>query len=142
MLVKKDLKSLFHLKFKATVCIEAPGHTRSHLSSCYQRVCVSSPHWQHSGATSSAGEGNSRRASLEDLVKPFWKIKAFFTVKKETVLSHTSELDTPALIWLSSAERTLTALSAHFLSKIIILHMLRRNMDKKRHQLAVDTNAH
>lgn len=54
-------------------------------------------------------------------------------MKKETVLSHTSELDTPVLSWLSSAERSLTALSAHFLSKIIILHKLSKK--KEKHQI-------
>lgn len=90
-------------------------------------------YWQHKGDTSSEGEGNSLMASLEDLVQPLWKMKAFFTVKKETVLSHTSELLIPVLRWLSNVERSLTALSVHFLSKIIILHRLWKEMEK--HQI-------
>lgn len=57
-------------------------------------------------------------------------------MKKDTVLSHTSELDTGVLSWLSSAEQSLAALSVHFLSKIIILHMLRRKREE--HQVNAD----
>lgn len=45
-------------------------------------------------------------------------------VKKEMVLSHTSELMVPALSCLSSVERILPALSTHFLSKRLTLHIL------------------
>lgn len=103
---------------------------------------IEASYWQHSGTTSSAGEGNSRMASLEDLLYPLWKIKAFFTVKKETVLSHMSELDTPVLSWFSSAEQSLTALSVHFLSKLIILHVLSRNKEKPINAVNTAINFH
>lgn len=86
--------------------------------------CILARHWQHSGTVSSLAEGNSRRASLEDLLYPLWKIKAFFTAKKETALSHTSEPDSPACSWPSRADCILSAPSEHFLSRLNILQIL------------------
>lgn len=98
----------------------------SHVS-----CCILARHWQHSGTVSSLAEGNSRRASLEDLLYPLWKIKAFFTAKKETALSHTSEPDSPACSWPSRADRILSAPSEHFLSRHNILQILSKKTKRE-----------
>lgn len=94
-------------------------------------MCPAVCHWQHSGTVSSLAEGNSRRASLEDLLYPLWKIKAFFMAKKETALSHTSEPDSPACSWPSRADRILSAPSEHLLSRLNILQILSKKQREK-----------
>lgn len=77
-------------------------------------------------------------ASLEDLVKPLGKIKAFFTVSNDVVFSQISEVEIPESSWLSRAERSLSALSVHFLSKAITLHKLRNKKQQTDQDLSMD----